>query len=104
LEGLEASIVRRSQLPADLRYEAQFFQKRYLSEDKALIRHTINRIGSFAKVTDSPHGYHEVDENSPIAMLTAKCANNWFANRDSADTIAKWVDDANKRSSLKKMM
>ena len=33
-------------------------------------------------------------------MLTAKCAKDWFADRENADTIAKWVDDANRRSSL----
>ena len=37
---------------------------------------------------------------SPIAMLTAKCVSDWFAEREGADTIARWVDDANKRSSL----
>ena len=33
-------------------------------------------------------------------MLTAKCAANWFADREGADTIATWIDEANKRSSL----
>jgi len=84
----------------DLRMDAQFFRKTYLREDQALHRHNLIDIGSFAFVTDGPHGYHEVDEQSPIAMLTAKCAADWFADRKDADTIAQWVDDANKRSSL----
>ncbi|MEI6986549.1 MAG: hypothetical protein WCK65_10500, partial [Rhodospirillaceae bacterium] len=98
--GLEASIVRARIFTEDLRFDAQFFRRAYLAEDQALIKHDLWKVGSFAFVTDGPHGYHEVDENSSIAMLTAKCASNWFAERDGADTIAKWVDDANKRSSL----
>ena len=81
--------------------DSQFFRKVYLREDQALHNHNLINVGTFAFVTDGPHGYHEVDEQSPIAMLTAKCASNWFAEREGADTIALWVDEANKRSSLK---
>ena len=75
-------------------------QKAYLAEGQALNGHTLSTISEFAFVTDGPHGYHEVDDGSPIAMLTAKCVSDWFAEREGADTIARWVDDANKRSSL----
>ena len=87
-------------MPADSRFDAQFFKKTYLAEDMALHRHQLRNVGSFAFVTDGPHGYHVVDESSPVAMLTAKCAANWFAEREGADTIATWIDDANQRSSL----
>lgn len=100
MKGLEASIVAFRDLPADLRLDAQFFRKTYLAEDRALHRHKLRAVGDFAFVTDGPHGYHVVDESSPIAMLTAKCAANWFADREGADTIATWIDEANKRSSL----
>ncbi|MBN7759494.1 hypothetical protein JYP46_21960 [Nitratireductor aquimarinus] len=100
MKGLEASIASVQSFTNDLRIDAQFFRKAYLSEDQALHQHNLVAIGNFAFVTDGPHGYHEVDEQSPIAMLTAKCAANWFADRKNADTIAKWVDDTNKRSSL----
>ena len=100
MEGLEASIVTAGAFNEDYRFDAQFFQKAYLAEDQALNGHTLSTISEFAFVTDGPHGYHEVDDASPIAMLTAKCARDWFADREGADTIARWVDDANKRSSL----
>ncbi|WP_404713752.1 hypothetical protein [Sphingomonas sp. MMS24-J13] len=100
MEGLEIAIVPSSQLERDLRFDAQFFYKRYLAEDQALHRLPLKKIGEIAFVTDGPHGYHVVDETSAIAMLTASCASNWFADRSGADTIAKWVDDANRRSSL----
>ncbi len=87
-------------MPADFRFDAQFFRKAYLAEDRALHGHTLRDVGGFAFVTDGPHGYHVVDESSPIAMLTAKCAADWFAEREGADTIATWIDEANKRSSL----
>ena len=101
MEGLEASIVTADIIfNESQRFDAQFFQKAYLADDQALNGHTLSTISEFAFVTDGPHGYHEVDDASPIAMLTAKCASDWFAEREGADTIAKWVDDANKRSSL----
>ena len=100
LKGLEASIVKASILNDDKRFDANFFGKAYLVEDQALNTHALHKIREFAFVTDGPHGYHEVDDASPIAMLTAKCASGWFADREGADTIAKWVDDANRRSSL----
>ncbi len=52
-------------------------------------------------ISDGQHGYHELDENSPISMLTAKNAKNWFADINNADKVSKWVDDNNQRSSLK---
>ncbi len=84
----------------ELRYEAEFFQKKYLLEDSELSTLSKTTIGAFAAVTDGPHGYHIVDEHSRIAMLTAKCARDWFSDRTPAETIAASVDLANKRSSL----
>lgn len=100
LEGLEAAEIRRSALNAELRYEAEFFRKRYLREDTELSRWHQLAVGEFAHVTDGPHGYHVVDEDSPIVMLTAKNARDWFSDREGADPIAEWVDVSNKRSSL----
>jgi len=100
LKGLEAAIVNSSELPPDLRCDAQFFRKKYLLEDQVLQKHHSIKIGQIAFVTDGPHGYHEVDEKSPTAMLTAKSTSNWFADRNGADTVADWVVKANKRSSL----
>lgn len=100
LEGLEISILKFSELNDELRYESEFFLKRYLYEEHALARWKTQPLGTFASITDGPHGYHVVDEASPIAMLTAKCAKDWFSDRSSADTIASWVDTENKRSSL----
>ena len=45
-------------------------------------------------------GHVKVDEKSRVAMLTAKCAANWFAKRDGAETVADWVRVANRRSYL----
>jgi len=100
LKTLEVSIVRKSDLNEELRYEAEFFQKRFLAEESALSRWGTIRVSEFADVADGPHGYHVVDESSPIVMLTAKNAKEWFADLDNAEHIARSVDEANKRSSL----
>ena len=82
------------------RFDAQFFRKAYLVEDQALNRHELEHLGSHAKVTDGPHGYHEVDESSAIAMLTARSAAKWFATRDGADCISIKTHQSNLRSAL----
>ena len=53
-----------------------------------------------ATITDGPHGYHVVDTESDVVMLTAKNAKNWFTDREGADPLARQVHDANQRSSL----
>jgi hypothetical protein len=100
LEGLEAAIVPACSINSELRFEAEFFWKRYLHEATALSNWPQKIIGDFANVTDGPHGYHVVDESSPVAMLTAKNAKDWFSDRESADPLAEFVHEANMRSSL----
>lgn len=100
LEGLEVVEIKYSTINEELRYEAEFFQKCYLREESALSTWLKETIGEIAYVTDGPHGYHVVDEASPIVMLTAKNTKDWFSEREGADSIAEWVHTANKRSSL----
>ena len=85
----------------DFRIDADYFRPRYLKEDRQRAHFKNINIEDFAYVTDGQHGYHEVDESSPIFHLTAKNAKGWFANTEDADRLAKWVDDKNRRSSLK---
>ncbi|MDD5275510.1 MAG: N-6 DNA methylase [Methylovulum sp.] len=83
-----------------LRFDAQYFQKKYLKEDESIAKYPNRFLGDIAFITDGQHGYHEVDEFSDIRHITAKNAKGWFVNDEGADRIAKWVDDKNKRSSL----
>lgn len=87
-------------MTSDMRVEAEFFWKRYLHEVSALSKWSQQNIGEVASVTDGPHGYHVVDESSPVVMLTAKNAKDWFSDRDAADPLALFVHEANQRSSL----
>ncbi len=89
------------QITEDFRFDADYFKPKYLHEDKQRAYFENILVGDFCYVTDGQHGYHEVDESSPIYHLTAKNAKGWFANTENADRLAKWVDDKNKRSSLK---
>ena len=100
LEGLEVSVVRRSEINGEFRVEAEFFWKRYLHEVSALSKRPQQTIGDFSDVTDGQHGYHVVDESSPVVMLTAKNAKGWFTDKEQADPLALFVHDANKRSAL----
>jgi restriction endonuclease S subunit len=100
LNGREATITRLKELNKEFRADAEYHQKRYLREDIQRKKYSNVPLGEIAFITDGQHGYHEVDENSDISLLTAKNAKNWFANKIDADTVAQWVDDDNKRSSL----
>ncbi|MCK9424417.1 MAG: restriction endonuclease subunit S [Ignavibacteriaceae bacterium] len=105
LEGLEAVEISKSRISSEndiFRLDSQYFKKEYLKEDSNRKRFNNKYLGQIAFITDGQHGYHEVDENSPIRHLTAKNAKGWFANDVDADRIAKWVDDNNLRSSLEK--
>lgn len=100
---MQYSIVKYSNVSheEDFRFDADYYKPKYLREDKQLDKFESILIGNCAFVTDGQHGYHEVDETSPILHLTAKNTKNWFADSIGADRIAKWVDDKNRRSSLK---
>jgi len=105
LEGLEISEINKSKVHCEndvFRLDSQYFKKDYINEDLNRTKFKNIQLGQIAFITDGQHGYHEVDENSPIRHLTAKNAKGWFANDNGADRIAKWVDDNNKRSSLEK--
>lgn len=101
LKELEISEINFSYVKNDIfRVDAEFFQKKYVNDDSQIFKFQIKNIGEFSFVTDGQHGYHEIDENSKIHMLTAKNTKNFFANLDSAIRLSKKVDDNNKRSSL----
>ncbi|WP_395095258.1 restriction endonuclease subunit S [Armatimonas sp.] len=85
----------------EFRYDAEYFKKQYLKEDSALSKWKTDAVGAFAFVTDGPHGYHVVDEDSPVIMLTAKNARGWFSEEDGAEPIHQNTHLANQRSSLK---
>jgi len=105
LEGLEISEVYFSKISFEnsvFRIDAEYFKKQYLKEDCLRKKYETVYLGEDYFITDGQHGYHEVDENSNIRHLTAKNFKNWFANDIDADRLAKWVDDNNRRSSLKR--
>jgi hypothetical protein len=100
LEGLEAIEILLSGLNEERRIDSQYFRKRYIAEDACRRHFRTITLGSQAFITDGPHGYHVVDESSAIAMLTAKCAKQWFADRSEADSIDVATHESSLRSSL----
>lgn len=100
LEGLEATEILRSKLNEELRYEAEYFRKRYLAQDAARMRWPTVTVAAAASVTDGPHGYHIIDPDSDVIMLTAKNAKDWFTTREGADPLARHIHEENMRSSL----
>lgn len=100
-EGLEISEVEWSSMNEDIRFDAEYFRKRFLREETNLRKFSRHTLAEVAFVSDGQHGYFETDAASPIHMLAARNAKQWFADQEDAVPIAKWVDDKNQRSSLR---
>ena len=100
-EGLEFSEVGWSSMNEDIRFDAEYFRKRFLREETNLRKFRRHTLAEVAFVSDGQHGYFETDAASPIHMLAARNAKQWFADQEDAVPIAKWVDDKNQRSSLR---
>lgn len=78
---------------SDFRIDADYYHPVYLKQDYLVAKYKNISLSEFAFITDGQHGYHEVDENSPISHLTAKNAKNWFADVEGADKLAKWIEN-----------
>ena len=101
LEAVELSLSDALKENASFRVDSDFFKKQYLHEYHQIKKFKNVILGDIAFITDGQHGYHEVDETSNISHITAKNTKNWFTDKIGADGLAQWVDDKNKRSSLK---
>jgi type I restriction enzyme M protein len=99
-DRIEVYVVPTSKLQTDLRLDAQYYMKKYLCDEDLIEARNPSSIGEIAFVTDGPHGYHEVEPGSPIAMLTAKSVTQWYATRDGSDPISARTNRNNARSIL----
>ena len=70
MDGLECSEIVLSELNKESRIDSEYYQKLFLADDIFLKSKGATPINCF--VTDGQHGYHELDDNSSIHMLTAK--------------------------------
>lgn len=103
MDGLEVTEILLSEALSDnysIRLDSEYFRKIFLVEDHWRDKYKNLKLGSIAFITDGQHGYHEVDESSPISHITAKNLKGWFADNIDADRLARWVDEKNQRSSL----
>ena len=103
LEGLEISVLSLEEALSEndmFRIDGEYFRRQYLKEDSVRTLFKNAYLGAISFITDGQHGYHEVDENSQIAHLTAKNFKYWFADKNGADGLAQWVHDKNQRSAL----
>jgi hypothetical protein len=94
------SIVKLSALYGEGRLDAECYRPAILRDEHALEAFKTVRLGDVATVTDGQHGYHEVDPDSPVRHITAKCVLQGRVDGDDVDRLAKSTHDANTRSQL----
>lgn len=94
------SVVKLSDLYGAFRWDAECHTPRMLRDRHALAGVPTVKLGRIAFITDGQHGYHEVDENSPIRHLTAKCVGPGVVLDNEADRLALSTHEANPASSL----
>ena len=94
------SAVKLSEMYGAFRWDAECHTPRMLKDQHALAMLETVKLGSVALVTDGQHGYHEVDDDSPIRHLTAKCVGPGVVVDKDADRLAFSTHHANPESSL----
>jgi len=83
------------------RWDAECYQPHVLRDADALTHFPTVKLGDVSFITDGQHGYHEVDEESPIRHITARCVEGGIVTDAKADRLSLKTHNANVRSQLK---
>lgn len=94
------SVVKKSELYGAFRLDAECYRPSVLQDERALHSCKTVSLGDIAMITDGQHGYHEVDPNSPIRHITAKCVKQGTVDGDGVDRLAFSTHNTNRRSQL----
>jgi restriction endonuclease S subunit len=95
------SLVKLSELYGAYRWDAECYEPEVLRDEHALAHFPTVKLGEIAYVTDGQHGYHEVDEESDIRHITARCVEDGVVTDGKADRLSATTHNANPRSQLK---
>ncbi len=95
------SIVNLSALYGAYRWDAECYQPHILDAAGALGHFRTVRLGDISYITDGQHGYHEVDAESSIRHITARCVEGGIVTDTQADRLSLKTHNANVRSQLK---
>ncbi len=96
----KVSLVKLSDLYGAYRWDAECYEPEVLRDENALGHFQTVKLGEIAYITDGQHGYHEVDEESPIRHITARCVEGGVVTDTKAERLSKKTHDANRRSQL----
>lgn len=95
------SLVKLSALYGAYRWDAECYQPDVLRDADALAHFPTVKLGDVSYITDGQHGYHEVDEESEIRHITARCVEGGIVTDTKADRLSLKTHNANVRSQLK---
>ena len=95
------SLVNLSDLYGAYRWDAECYEPDVLRDAHALAHFPTVKLGDISYITDGQHGYHEVDEESQIRHITARCVEGGVVTDTKADRLSLMTHNANVRSQLK---
>ncbi|MFM2369576.1 MAG: hypothetical protein RL619_1886 [Bacteroidota bacterium] len=101
MEGLEAVENNLSYISSINRFDAEFFNKKFINQDTKLKLLPHIKISEFADVTDGEHGSPELDENSGIVYLSGHNIKDNLIDLDNIRYCSLNLHNKNLRSSLK---
>jgi restriction endonuclease S subunit len=98
IEMAISNTVPISRLYGAARLDAECYTPEMIDGYQRLSRLSVERLGDHAFITDGQHGYHEVDPDSPVRHLTAKCIRESFIDDADADRLSIHIHGRNMRS------
>ena len=96
---LDISSVFAHEMGTKKRLDAEYYRPAFLQADSQMHQYPSIFLGDIAFITDGQHGYHEVDEDSDIKHITARCIANGRIDISQAERLAESTHLNNLRSS-----
>lgn len=94
------SQINISEIEDETRLDSQYYTpENMLFEEEKKSFQTVC-LGSVALITDGQHGYFELDHNSEIRQITAKCIKEGLVDKTDADRLSLLTHNNNLRSNL----
>lgn len=97
MDGLECSEILYSIICQENRYDAEYYQKKYIDKIQKIIQSPHYKIKNYYKVTDGEHGSVEYLSNG-VKYLTAENVKYGYIDISNVHFVSPLVDERNSRA------